>query len=202
MPAAEEALPTAGGQVLGMQQARGVMGTGHPRCLATHLHRCLPSLPPACLPWPPQAGAAGSGAAAGLDGPDCGGAGQEHEPGGHQLVHVPGRRPCSRPAGSACTALLPCGRPARGLEQAGLAGEPRTSPGRLHRLQRLTRALLAPGGTQGTIPIPGAKDLRQAKQNLGALGWRLRRAGAGTSSAWWAGRQAGRRLLLCLRAGQ
>ena len=27
---------------------------------------------------------------------------------------------------------------------------------------------------KGTIPIPGAKDLRQAKDNLGALGWRLR----------------------------
>jgi pyridoxine 4-dehydrogenase len=26
---------------------------------------------------------------------------------------------------------------------------------------------------QGTVPIPGAKDLRQAKENLGALGWRL-----------------------------
>ena len=26
---------------------------------------------------------------------------------------------------------------------------------------------------QGTVPIPGAKDLRQAKDNLGALGWRL-----------------------------
>ncbi len=23
------------------------------------------------------------------------------------------------------------------------------------------------------MPIPGAKDLRQAKENLGALGWRL-----------------------------
>lgn len=27
--------------------------------------------------------------------------------------------------------------------------------------------------TKGTIPIPGAKNLRQAEQNLGALGWRL-----------------------------
>ena len=27
---------------------------------------------------------------------------------------------------------------------------------------------------QGTVPIPGAKDLAQAKENLGALGWRLR----------------------------
>lgn len=26
---------------------------------------------------------------------------------------------------------------------------------------------------QGTVPIPGAKDLQQAKENLGALGWRL-----------------------------
>lgn len=26
---------------------------------------------------------------------------------------------------------------------------------------------------QGTVPIPGAKDLQQAKDNLGALGWRL-----------------------------
>lgn len=26
---------------------------------------------------------------------------------------------------------------------------------------------------QGTVPIPGAKNLRQAKDNLGALGWRL-----------------------------
>jgi hypothetical protein len=26
---------------------------------------------------------------------------------------------------------------------------------------------------QGTVPIPGAKDLKQAKENLGALGWRL-----------------------------
>ncbi|EFN55619.1 hypothetical protein CHLNCDRAFT_23295 [Chlorella variabilis] len=26
---------------------------------------------------------------------------------------------------------------------------------------------------QGTVPIPGAKDLRQATENLGALGWRL-----------------------------
>ncbi|PSC73909.1 pyridoxal chloroplastic [Micractinium conductrix] len=26
---------------------------------------------------------------------------------------------------------------------------------------------------QGTVPIPGAKDLAQAKENLGALGWRL-----------------------------
>lgn len=26
---------------------------------------------------------------------------------------------------------------------------------------------------QGTVPIPGAKDLTQAKENLGALGWRL-----------------------------
>jgi pyridoxine 4-dehydrogenase len=26
---------------------------------------------------------------------------------------------------------------------------------------------------KGTVPIPGAKDLAQAKENLGALGWRL-----------------------------
>jgi len=26
---------------------------------------------------------------------------------------------------------------------------------------------------QGTIPIPGAKSLAQARDNLGALGWRL-----------------------------
>ena len=26
---------------------------------------------------------------------------------------------------------------------------------------------------QGTIPIPGARNLNQARQNLGALGWRL-----------------------------
>ena len=26
---------------------------------------------------------------------------------------------------------------------------------------------------QGTIPIPGAKSLTQAEDNLGALGWRL-----------------------------
>ena len=26
---------------------------------------------------------------------------------------------------------------------------------------------------QGTVPIPGAKDLQQARDNLGALGWRL-----------------------------
>jgi pyridoxine 4-dehydrogenase len=26
---------------------------------------------------------------------------------------------------------------------------------------------------QGTVPIPGAKNMRQAKENLGALGWRL-----------------------------
>ncbi len=26
---------------------------------------------------------------------------------------------------------------------------------------------------QNTVPIPGAKNLRQAKDNLGALGWRL-----------------------------
>lgn len=26
---------------------------------------------------------------------------------------------------------------------------------------------------KGTLPIPGAKDLAQAKENLGALGWRL-----------------------------
>lgn len=29
------------------------------------------------------------------------------------------------------------------------------------------------------MPIPGAKDMRQAKENLGALGWRLRWVG------WW-----------------
>lgn len=29
---------------------------------------------------------------------------------------------------------------------------------------------------KGTIPIPGAKDLAQAKENLGALGWRLSEA--------------------------
>ena len=27
---------------------------------------------------------------------------------------------------------------------------------------------------QGAVPIPGAKDMAQAKENLGALGWRLR----------------------------
>ena len=27
---------------------------------------------------------------------------------------------------------------------------------------------------KGAVPIPGAKDLRQAKDNLGALGWQLR----------------------------
>lgn len=27
--------------------------------------------------------------------------------------------------------------------------------------------------TQGAIPIPGAKNLEQAKQNIGALGWQL-----------------------------
>jgi pyridoxine 4-dehydrogenase len=26
---------------------------------------------------------------------------------------------------------------------------------------------------KGTIPIPGAKNLEQAQQNMGALGWRL-----------------------------
>lgn len=26
---------------------------------------------------------------------------------------------------------------------------------------------------KGTLPIPGAKDLDQARDNLGALGWRL-----------------------------
>jgi pyridoxine 4-dehydrogenase len=26
---------------------------------------------------------------------------------------------------------------------------------------------------QGTIPIPGAKNLTQARENIGALGWRL-----------------------------
>lgn len=26
---------------------------------------------------------------------------------------------------------------------------------------------------KGTVPIPGAKDLTQARDNLGALGWRL-----------------------------
>lgn len=26
---------------------------------------------------------------------------------------------------------------------------------------------------KGTLPIPGAKDLAQAQENLGALGWRL-----------------------------
>jgi hypothetical protein len=26
---------------------------------------------------------------------------------------------------------------------------------------------------QGTVPIPGAKDLVQMRENLGALGWRL-----------------------------
>ena len=26
---------------------------------------------------------------------------------------------------------------------------------------------------KGTVPIPGAKDLVQARDNLGALGWRL-----------------------------
>ena len=26
---------------------------------------------------------------------------------------------------------------------------------------------------QGTVPIPGAKTLQQAEDNLGALGWRL-----------------------------
>jgi pyridoxine 4-dehydrogenase len=26
---------------------------------------------------------------------------------------------------------------------------------------------------KGTIPIPGAKNLRQAQENLGALGWQL-----------------------------
>ena len=26
---------------------------------------------------------------------------------------------------------------------------------------------------KGTIPIPGAKTLEQAQQNIGALGWRL-----------------------------
>jgi pyridoxine 4-dehydrogenase len=26
---------------------------------------------------------------------------------------------------------------------------------------------------KGTIPIPGAKDLQQATENLGALGWSL-----------------------------
>ncbi len=26
---------------------------------------------------------------------------------------------------------------------------------------------------KGTVPIPGAKDLAQAQENLGALGWRL-----------------------------
>ena len=26
---------------------------------------------------------------------------------------------------------------------------------------------------KGTVPIPGAKDLAQAQDNLGALGWRL-----------------------------
>ncbi len=43
--------------------------------------------------------------------------------------------------------------------------------------------------TQGAVPIPGAKDMAQAKENLGALGWRLRwgkacvLAWAGTSAA-------------------
>ena len=26
---------------------------------------------------------------------------------------------------------------------------------------------------KGTVPIPGAKDLQQARENLGALGWKL-----------------------------
>lgn len=26
---------------------------------------------------------------------------------------------------------------------------------------------------KGTLPIPGAKNLEQAKENLGALGWKL-----------------------------
>ncbi len=26
---------------------------------------------------------------------------------------------------------------------------------------------------KGTVPIPGAKNLAQARENLGALGWRL-----------------------------
>jgi pyridoxine 4-dehydrogenase len=26
---------------------------------------------------------------------------------------------------------------------------------------------------KGAVPIPGAKDLAQAKENLGAMGWRL-----------------------------
>lgn len=26
---------------------------------------------------------------------------------------------------------------------------------------------------KGTLPIPGAKDLAQARENVGALGWRL-----------------------------
>lgn len=26
---------------------------------------------------------------------------------------------------------------------------------------------------KGTLPIPGAKDLAQARENLGALGWKL-----------------------------
>lgn len=34
--------------------------------------------------------------------------------------------------------------------------------------------LPSPCWLQGAVPIPGAKDMAQAKENLGALGWRLR----------------------------
>lgn len=54
----------------------------------------------------------------------------------------------------------------------------------------LSRCCCRPAAlAQGAVPIPGAKDLAQAKDNLGALGWRLRRApGGGAVGAGQVGR--------------
>ena len=52
---------------------------------------------------------------------------------------------------------------------------------------------------QGAVPIPGAKDLLQAKDNLGALGWRLRWAAAAAGGVLAAGEAAWRQG--CERSG-
>lgn len=42
-----------------------------------------------------------------------------------------------------------------------------------HRQKTLSQVAINWAICKGTVPIPGAKNLQQAKENLGALGWRL-----------------------------
>lgn len=67
------------------------------------------------------------------------------------------------------------GSPGRGA--AGVATEGAAAPVR-RAAGSATRLPPPPPPVQGTVPIPGAKDLVQAQENLGALGWWLR-CGAG-----------------------